>query len=881
MAKKKESDTMAEEEAVEKKKIVVKELEDLPGVGEVSAEKLRRAGYDIEKIAAGSPHELDEIADIGVEQAKKAIAAARDSLEMGYETADRILERRKLVGRIKTGSSELDALIGGGVETMAITECYGKFSSGKCVSSDTPLLYFGEEGARLEPMGSVWEKYHGSEAELDGGLASEPTSRVSVLTLGNDGVLQKGQVSRLFREKAGEISEIATERGAVLRITKQHPLLTLSENGLEWKSSGFVSEGEYIASTENLAFEGKSEITEDDAYFLGLFVAEGTANPLSITNYDGRINEKLHRYLHAKFGHDFTFRADKGRTLLRNEVKPILGRLAQSNSATKFVPEAVLAGSDGVARAFLSGYSDGDGYLSNCPEFCTKSPVLASQLTYLFARFGISSTVKAKNVKGSTFYRVYVPEQEAKEKLRDTNQRIKAWASDGIGKCSAKDKPPLPMPERHGLRARVCEALSPGTKDTQAVAVQGNVRRTRFGAPAKPARAILKRIHLRLSGSRKRGSWLSKAEIAQGEYFSLYWNYLARAPSIRAMPKESLGLAVKFYDGRLALLGKHYEALSAPTQENVGSALRELPFQNKVFYAKLGMKKSTFENYLARGVPDERVAEVAGAIRAATRETVLDAALARDLKTLRMLAYGDFGFERVTSIKHLPYDDYVYDIAVDGTHNFVGGSKPMLLHNSQVGFQLSVNVQKPPEQGGLGGSVIFVDTESTFRPERIAQLAESAGMNPDEVLKNIMVAKAVNSDHQMVLADKMEEEIKRKNIRLIVIDSLTSHFRADYVGRGALGDRQQKLNKHIHTLQKLADKYNLAVYITNQVMDNPGIMFGDPTTPIGGHVLAHAATYRIYLRKGKEEKRIARLVDSPNMPEGECVFKVTPKGIGD
>ena len=200
---------------------------------------------------------------------------------------------------------------------------------------------------------------------------------------------------------------------------------------------------------------------------------------------------------------------------------------------------------------------------------------------------------------------------------------------------------------------------------------------------------------------------------------------------------------------------------------------------------------------------------------------------------------------------------------------------------SQVGFQLALNVQKPVEQGGLNGNTLFVDTESTFRPERIAQLAQSAGMDPDAALKNIFVAKAINSDHQMVLIDKAEEMIKEKNIRLIVVDSMTAHFRADYVGRGALSDRQGKLNKHVHALQKLADKHNLAVYITNQVMDNPGIMFGDPTTPIGGHVLAHAATYRIYLRKGKEEKRIARLVDSPNMPEGECVFKVTPKGIAD
>lgn len=200
---------------------------------------------------------------------------------------------------------------------------------------------------------------------------------------------------------------------------------------------------------------------------------------------------------------------------------------------------------------------------------------------------------------------------------------------------------------------------------------------------------------------------------------------------------------------------------------------------------------------------------------------------------------------------------------------------------SQIGFQLCINAQKPVENGGLGGNVLFIDTESTFRPERLKQLAEASGMDPQQALANVFVAKAVNSDHQMVLADKAEEMVKAKGIRLIVVDSMTSHFRADYVGRGALGDRQQKLNKHIHALQRLADKFNLAVYITNQVMDNPGIMFGDPTTPIGGHVLAHAATYRIYLRKGKEEKRIARLVDSPNMPEGECVFKVTPKGIAD
>lgn len=200
---------------------------------------------------------------------------------------------------------------------------------------------------------------------------------------------------------------------------------------------------------------------------------------------------------------------------------------------------------------------------------------------------------------------------------------------------------------------------------------------------------------------------------------------------------------------------------------------------------------------------------------------------------------------------------------------------------SQVGFQLAVNAQKPVEQGGLGGKVIFIDTESTFRPDRIMQLAEAQGMDPVEVLKGIFTQRAENSDHQMLLAEKAEAVIKEHNVKLMIVDSLTSHFRADYIGRGALSDRQQKLNKHIHLLQRLADAHNIAIYVTNQVMDNPAIMFGDPTTPIGGHVLAHAATYRVYVRKSKEEKRIARLVDSPNLPDGERVFKVTPEGIKD
>ncbi|MBI4895117.1 MAG: DNA repair and recombination protein RadA [Candidatus Aenigmarchaeota archaeon] len=200
---------------------------------------------------------------------------------------------------------------------------------------------------------------------------------------------------------------------------------------------------------------------------------------------------------------------------------------------------------------------------------------------------------------------------------------------------------------------------------------------------------------------------------------------------------------------------------------------------------------------------------------------------------------------------------------------------------TQLGLQLAVNVQLPIEKGGINGACLFIDTESTFRPERIVQLAEAQGLDPQTVLKNIYVAKAYNSDHQVVLAEKAKDVIKEKNIKLIIIDSLTAHFRADYSGRGELAPRQQKLNRHIHFLQKLADTYNIAVYITNQVMARPDVMFGDPTAPIGGHVLGHGIGFRMFFRKSKGEKRIVRLIDSPSLPEGEAVFTVSEKGIGD
>lgn len=227
---------------------------------------------------------------------------------------------------------------------------------------------------------------------------------------------------------------------------------------------------------------------------------------------------------------------------------------------------------------------------------------------------------------------------------------------------------------------------------------------------------------------------------------------------------------------------------------------------------------------------------------------------------------------------------------------------------SQVTHQLAVNVQLPQEQGGLDGSCIFIDTEDTFRPERIDDMVrgldddiiqatmddrEIEGTPDDEdamdelirdMLDKIHVAKAFNSNHQILLAEKSLEIAQEHSdsewpVRLLCVDSLTAHFRAEYVGRGQLASRQQKLNRHLHDIKKVCDLHNTAAVITNQVQSNPDAYFGDPTKPIGGNILGHTSTFRMYLRKSKGNKRIVRLVDAPNLPDGESVMRVEGAGL--
>jgi len=191
---------------------------------------------------------------------------------------------------------------------------------------------------------------------------------------------------------------------------------------------------------------------------------------------------------------------------------------------------------------------------------------------------------------------------------------------------------------------------------------------------------------------------------------------------------------------------------------------------------------------------------------------------------------------------------------------------------------LCVMAQQPLDQGGLDSGAIYIDTEGTFRPERIVGIAEARGIKVD--LSKIMVARAYNSSHQELIVKGLGERIEQNNIKLVIVDSAVAHYRAEFLGRGTLAERQQRLNRFMHMLLRIAEVYNVAIVMTNQVQSDPAMMFGDPTKATGGHVVSHTSTYRVYLRKAGKN-RVARMVDSPYHPERDTIFMLDEKGVDD
>ncbi len=822
----------------------IQSVEDLPGIGPQALEKLVSAGYKtLETIAVASPAELIEAAGLGELTAAKAINAARDALEMGYETAAELAEKRKLVGKLTTGSKAVDELIGGGIETQSITEVYGKFASGKCVSKDTNIFYFNPDEAHLRSIEEVYSNYAVNERPFDGGFIADLKHPIEVIGIDKGGQPQKAFASSLFREHCKTLKVIETERGALLELTENHPLLTLNQGGIQWKSSGLLSEGDYIGTPEKIDFEGRGTMDREDAYFLGLYAAEGCANPCSITIFDKRAQEWLSSYIEKRFGYKPSFNEKKQLTILQKPTKDFLKALGKANSYTKFVPEEVLTGSGEIAKAFLAGYLDGDGSLDKTITTGSRSRTLSEGLAYLLLRLGISFTSKVVMSHGKEFYKNYVTEPQAKLDA-----------------------------------AAIMKEFSLLKKDST-VTSEKNIS-TKYGIPIGAITPIYKRVYAKLSGSRRRfNKWNKKAMVESHQ--TLFKSFFGKKPSMERITKKTLGDMLSFFSKRLLEIGDAKILLANPTPQNIMAGLSVLPFRTSEVRAEMGLNRSTFQNYISRKMTSEKAAKIGKALDAMASRLLGNEELKKDLGTLKLVMDSQARWEKITSIKEKQYNDWVYDLVVPGPHSFIGGNKPVFLHNTQWCFQTAVTVQLPKEKGGLEGACLYIDSENSFRPERVTSIAKSQGLELEQVLKNIYVARAYNSDHQMLLADKAEELVKEKNIKLVIVDSLTSQFRSEFVGRGTLAERQQKLSKHMRTLQKLAEMNNIVVLVTNQVMERPDIMFGDPTTPIGGNIVGHSSKTRLYLRKSKEDKRVAKLVDSPHLPDGEAVYRVTENGLED
>lgn len=198
---------------------------------------------------------------------------------------------------------------------------------------------------------------------------------------------------------------------------------------------------------------------------------------------------------------------------------------------------------------------------------------------------------------------------------------------------------------------------------------------------------------------------------------------------------------------------------------------------------------------------------------------------------------------------------------------------------TQMCHMLAITAQLPVAEGGLGGEVAWIDTEDTFRPERIMEICRERGLDGEEFVKRIHIGRALTSVHQAKLTHQLFELVPDNNIKLIIMDSMMGHLRSEYLGREMLSARQDALKGILQTLMQVALSTKTTVVYTNQMLANP-VLFGG-NKPTGGHVMGHAATMRLEVRKGRNENRVMKLTKSPYLPEGEAQFLITGAGVED
>ncbi len=735
-------------EPTEKKDTDELTIEDLPGIGPKGAQKLREAGYvELMSIAAASAGEVAAACEIGEATAEKIIQAARQVLEMGFKTAADVMERRQEVGRITTGSSSLDALLGGGVETQNITETYGAFASGKS-----------QVGFQLAVNVQLPE----SEGGLNG----------ACLYVDSEATFRPERIKQMAEAKGLDTDKVLKN----IFVGKAYNSLPYNENVYILNDNEFHKE------------EIGKVVAERKDHKILTFAFEPSTGKMHVTSVTALIKhrkpagEKFYK-IRTKYGREVTVTGSH--SLFKGVRVSKHGKVTVRMEANNMRPYVVEASS-----LKKDDYIAIPKYLPMIEKDIVEID-LSEKLKNLHdeIEFG-KDTIKLKHTG-----RIYATEIPRRLKVDEDL----LWLFGLIlaeGNMQYKNR---------FVRIRI-------NSDHEFLIKAKDIIKRKFNVDAH----LHLDIHLLLVSSRLFALILENcfgisASKKSAERVVPSW--------IFQLPLDKLKHFIKGYwdgDGYHRKMKKRGKIIFCTSSKKLANDTAMLLLRFGVVGSIMEINLSNRKNKKPSWNKHYRV-EASGLN--INNPLNLDKAV----QSIKSPYFNEIVFAKINNIEEVELkDEEVYDFEV---------------HSDDKPFENFL--------GGFGGVCCH------------------------------------NSDHQVVLVDKAKELIREKNIRLIIVDSLMAHFRADYSGRGELAPRQQKLNRHIHALQKLADTYNVAVYVTNQVMARPDVMFGDPTAAVGGHIVAHGTGVRIYLRKSKANTRIARLIDSPYLPEGEAVFRVTEKGLED
>jgi DNA repair protein RadA len=793
-------------------------IKDLKGVGAKTAADLEDAGRDtIEKLAAANPDYLHDYVDsLGEKKAQDIVSAARKELRgegNRFQSGLDLEKEQEDMGTISTGSEDFDGLLGGGVGVGYLTEAYGTSSSGKCVTGDTPVIYREDGKTRKRPIREVFQRE-------DAGFGETAVEGLETLAYNREEQqLEYQRISKLWKQEVEKTIRVETSNGREIEGTPDHPLLVATQSGLDYKRLEDIEPDDKLATPQKLGFEGRSSLSQDEAYFLGLYTAEGGNNPYAVNTSKQKLVDFVSEFCESHYG--FTPSVNDDRILLRESVKDFTGEELNRKSVDKQVPARVFNQSRQTIAAYLAGYLDGDGTKSEdgSLSFTTGSEQLFEDITYLFYLAGFTVSKSARKIEGETYYRGRV-------KTTMTAQNLPSKLGRDYNESSGAE----------------------------------------YRAPNEIRRMLRDFYRTHIS----QGSGTSKAELPE-EGKSVF----ATEQTGDGVSRESLREASNWLDDLQAMF-QELRNESLADGAAFKEAVNKTPMTTGELADSLGLSESALTNYKSRGFPSEsRRKEVQSAFRELSAEyEERTSEMSSRVNLMRQT-----GFDKVTNKEVIEGTKNVYDFVVPESQSFVGGNIPSINHNTQLAHQLAVNNQLDSSPDN-GDKVVFIDVEETFRADRIRDMAEAADLDPDETLDNIRIART-NDLTDQEQAVKEIRQLDLSDIGLIVTDSMVGHIRAEFEGRSEYGERSDRLGSILSDLQKIASNSEVAVFYTNQAGRDPSVQYGDPVYAYGGSTMKHRSSFRLRLDSRGSKGFNAELVDSPNLPQRDVYFGVSSAGVVD